>query len=334
VRFILALLLTLTPPVAATELPKAQPAKPWGPWARVPAAAEQALASPRLDFLLPHPDDSSKADEGVSPKLELRIKRKEGWGYPLADRAGFKMTFYWLAWESEYANEPYLVDIYTRHGFLLGRFPRTFVYELKLEGSGMLRDGRAINYDGRCPYGIGFCFQTLDPAEHPLGKGGQGRPLEPFRSVAVDPRFVPLGTPLYLPELVGLRLPDGSRHDGCVRADDTGGNIRRRELDFFVESYATYKFLDDQFWGNNHVTPFVEEPRCAYLRHYDPVVDRRSESTDWARIEASRPRPKPGKSAPKPGKSAPKPGKRPGKATSSKPPPKKHATKKLRRRYG
>jgi hypothetical protein len=89
--------------------------------------------------------------------------------------------------------------------------------------------------------------------------------------------------------------PPGSgtelRHDGCVRADDTGGNIRRHELDFFVESYANYKFLDEQFWGNNHVTPYVEEPRCAYLRKFDPVVDRRSEETDWTRLEAARPPP-------------------------------------------
>lgn len=261
-----------------------------GPWTRLPAGMKERLDSPRLDFVQPNPQDSTKAREGYSEKLNLRIKIKDCCGYPLGDPGTYKMTFYWLAYESEYANEPYQVDIYTRHGLPIGRFPRTFVFELKMEGSAILRDGRALNYDGRCRYGIGICFQTLDILEHPLGKGGQGRPLEPFRSMAVDPHFVPLGTPLYIPELVGLRLPDGSLHDGCVRADDTGGNIKRRELDFFVESYAIYKFLDDQFWGNNHVTPYVEEPRCQYLRHFDVGIDRRSEATDWTRLEASRPK--------------------------------------------
>ena len=272
----------------------------------VPAEVLRFLAGERVRLLLSsgtaaasgaEPGDarsdaaSDKEPAGLSPKLDLRGKFKERAGYPLAEPGGYKMSCYWLAWESEYASEPYDVDIYTRQGFRIGRFPRAYVFELKMEGSGILRDGRVINYDGTCSYGVGTCFTELNPREHPLGKGGQQRALLPFKSVAVDPRFVPLGTPLFLPELAGLRMPDGSLHDGCVRADDTGGGIKRHELDFFVESYANYKFVDDQFWGNAHVTPYVEEPRCAYLRRYDPVVDRRSEATDWAKLEAARPPP-------------------------------------------
>lgn len=290
----LALLLCANAEAQPVSVPLMLPSVP-GPWARIPQVVKEALDTPRLDFLPLHPDDHTKAVEGAWEKLDLRPKVKECCGYPLGERGQFKLTFYWLAWENEYANEPYLVDIYTRHGFPIGRFPRTFVFELKMEGSAMLRDGRVLNYDGRCKYGIGICFQTLDQTTHPFGKGGQGRPLEPFRSVAVDPRFVPLGTPLFIPELSGLHLPDGSLHDGCVRADDTGGNIRRHELDFFVESYANYKFMDDAFWGNARVTPHVEEPRCAYLRRFDPGVDRKSETTDWSHLEAARPKPKPAK---------------------------------------
>ena len=267
------------------------------PSLRRPVSVERALAAQAASGLFPHPDDDSKAPENVYAKLDIRTKVKDCCGYPLGERGTFKMTFYWLAFESEYANEPATVDIYTRHGFALGRFPRTFVFEFKLEGSAVLRDGRILNYDGRCPYGIGFCFQTLDPREHPMGKGGQGRALQPYRSVAVDPRFVPLGTPLYLPELVGALMPDGTRHDGCVRADDTGGNIRRRELDFFVESYTNYKFVDEQLAGDNHVTPYVEEPRCAYLRSSDPGLDRRSEETDWQKLHEHKASP-PGKRTP------------------------------------
>ncbi len=291
-RGLLALLLGLAfwglPPefrVLADPLPDALPAAPL--LAR-PAAVDRALAALQARALPTDPDDDSKSTEGRYTKLDLRTKFKDCCGYPLGERGTFKMTFYWLAYESEYANEPARVDIYTRHGFVIGRFPQTFVFEFKLEGSAVLQDGRVLNYDGRCKYGIGFCFQTLDPQEHPLGKGGQGRALLPYRSVAVDPRFVPLGTPLFLPELVGLILPDGSRHDGCVRADDTGGNIRRRELDFFVESYTNYKFMDEQLAGDNHVTPYVEEARCAYLRTADPSLDRRSEETDWAKLHEHR----------------------------------------------
>lgn len=273
----------------------------------VPAEVLRALKSERLrPYLSPpsrarsrEPDRAAEAGPaeaattkeplGFFSKVELRGKFKERAGYPLADRGGYKMTCYWLAWESEYASEPYDVDIYTRQGFHIGRFPRAYVFELKMEGSGILRDGRVINYDGACSYGVGTCFTQLDPREHPLGKGGQQRALLPFKSVAVDPRFVPLGTTLYLPELRGLVLPDGTTHDGCVRADDTGGNIRRHELDFFVESYDNYKFLEDRLWNDHHVTPYIEEPRCDYLRTFDPIVDRRSEATDWAALHVQHP---------------------------------------------
>lgn len=218
-------------------------------------------------------------------------KVKECCGYPLAASRGFRLSFYWLAWEAEYANEPYDTGIYTRDGFYLGRFPRAFVFELKLEGSGILRDGRIINYDGDCAYGVGTCFRAVDPKEHPVGVGGQGRPLEPYRSVAIDPRLVPIGTPLYIPELRGLRLASGGLHDGCVRADDTGGGIKHRKVDFFVESYAHYKQLADRLWWDMGITPLVEEPRCEYLRRGDPSRERTNEHSDWVALHQPRARP-------------------------------------------
>lgn len=234
--------------------------------------------------------ESSKDYAGLQAKVGRAPKIKECCGYPLGLGRSYKMTFYWLAWEAEYANEPYDTEIYTRQGFPIGRYPRTFVYELKLEGSGILRDGRVINYDGECGYGVGICFRQMDPAEHPLGMGGQARPLQPFRSVAVDPRYIPIGTPLYIRELVGIRMPDGTEHDGCVRADDTGGGIRKRELDFFVESYANYKYIADNLWNDTAVTPLIEEPRCAYLRSGDPLRERGNDHTDWLVLHQPRPR--------------------------------------------
>jgi 3D (Asp-Asp-Asp) domain-containing protein len=89
----------------------------------------------------------------------------------------------------------------------------------------------------------------------------------PFKSVAVDPRIVKLGEVLYLPEFDGLPMPDGSIHDGCVRADDTGGGIKVHKLDFFVVSYGNFRTLLQEVWGVNWVTPHLEAPRCQYLRH-------------------------------------------------------------------
>ena len=71
------------------------------------------------------------------------------------------------------------------------------------------------------------------------GTTGTGRPLQPFRTVAVDPKLIKLGSLLHIPLLEGRTMPGrapwgGFVHDGCVIADDTGGAIRARKIDLFV----------------------------------------------------------------------------------------------------
>lgn len=229
---------------------------------------------------------SALSDDGdESGKLPVRGKVNECCGYPIALPQDFRLSFYWLAYESEYALEKYDTDIYTSQGYWIGRFPNAFVYELNLEGTGVLRDGRVLNWEGPCPYGVGTCFQALSQSEHPLGRGVQGRALEPFRSIAVDPRFIPIGSPVFVPELVGTRLPDGTRHDGCLRADDQGGAIKHHKMDFFVESYFNFKYLADQLWWRLKATPHLDEPRCEYLRLGHPR-ERENESCDWQKIHS------------------------------------------------
>jgi 3D (Asp-Asp-Asp) domain-containing protein len=252
-----------------------------------------SLASPAGAFTLTgearealiHPaankDDLSKIGDRRPDKMALRAKVKECCGYPIASTEGFRLSFYWLAYESEYANEPYDTDIYTTRGYFIGRFPQAFVYELKLEGSGILRDGRVLNFAGDCNYGMGTCFKTLDLAEDPLGVGVQSRPLVPFRSIAVDPKMIPIGATVYVPELVGIPMPDGTVHDGCLRADDQGGAIKNGKIDFFVESYFNFKFIGDALWWRLKATPTLEEPRCDYLR-LGEARERGNEHTDWA----------------------------------------------------
>jgi 3D (Asp-Asp-Asp) domain-containing protein len=250
------------------------------------ACGHVAAADTHVASLPPNqPGDASKWTGSEPDKLPHVPKIKECCGYPLSEREGFRLSFYWLAYESEYANLAYDTDIYTRSGFFLGRYPSAFVYELKLEGTGVLNDGRVINYDGECGYGMGTCFRTLDLAQHPLGTGVQGRPLVPFRSVAVDPRFVPIGATLYVPELVGIQMPDGTRHDGCLRADDMGGAIKEHKLDFFVESYFNFKYIADNLWWRMKATPHVDEPRCAYLALGQPR-ERDNERSDWGQVHA------------------------------------------------
>lgn len=230
-------------------------------------------------------DDSKLAKEDVplQAKATLRGKNKLCCGYPLVDDLQWALRFYWMVLESDY-DEPASpnvprsgrgkekvadnswVDLYTRDGFFLGRMTERFAWALRLEGSALMADGRVINYAGKCDYGYGTCFEQLDIEEHPFGRGAGIRPLIPFKSVAIDPRLVPIGEPLYIPEFDGLVLPDGSIHDGCVRADDTGGGIKKRKMDFFVVTYGNFRFLLEQLQNVTWITPHVEAPRCEYLR--------------------------------------------------------------------
>jgi 3D (Asp-Asp-Asp) domain-containing protein len=211
--------------------------------------------------------DSSKLGKdqiAIDRRGPARGKDKACCGYPLVEEHAWGLRFYWIAMQDDYADDHDETPIYNRAGEFLGVFPARFLRSLLMEGTGLLSDGRVINYQGRCRFGVGTCYDTVDD-DHPFGRGAGRRALEPFRSIAVDPRFIPIGEPLYVPEFDGLVLPDGSIHDGCVRADDTGGNIKKREMDFFVVSYGNFRYLLRQLDGGIWVTPEIENPRCRYL---------------------------------------------------------------------
>lgn len=82
-----------------------------------------------------------------------------------------------------------------------------------------------LNYNARYVF-----FREL-PGDLPGPVGALGVPLSPGRSVAIDPRFVPLGAPVY----VATTWPGGARPlNRLVMAQDTGSAIRGPvRADFF-----------------------------------------------------------------------------------------------------
>jgi 3D (Asp-Asp-Asp) domain-containing protein len=72
----------------------------------------------------------------------------------------------------------------------------------------------------------------------PFGEGASGASLVPFRTIAVDPRFIPYGTVLFIPSargrLVELRGGEKRTHDGYFFAGDTGGSIDGPHIDVFL----------------------------------------------------------------------------------------------------
>jgi 3D (Asp-Asp-Asp) domain-containing protein len=167
----------------------------------------------------------------------------------------FSITFYYVIGEDEVApkakapandnstdlaataTDPDLVTLYeTDHCSPIADVTPEFASQLAIQGTGKLRDGRVLNIWGHCKCDHTPCFRVT---ENQWGTAGSGRPLQPFRTVAVDPKVVKLGSLLYVPLLEGRTMPGrapwgGYVHDGCVVADDTGGHIDGNRLDLFV----------------------------------------------------------------------------------------------------
>lgn len=75
-----------------------------------------------------------------------------------------------------------------------------------------------------------YVFFREEPAGAVGPKGALGVPLTAARSIAVDARTIPLGTPVFM----AFTMPDGKSMQRLVMAQDTGGAIRGRvRADFF-----------------------------------------------------------------------------------------------------
>ncbi|MDX6712374.1 MAG: hypothetical protein QOH96_3390 [Blastocatellia bacterium] len=161
--------------------------------------------------------DSSKAVDHVKLKDEI---------------GKFVPTFYRILDEdsTEWPAEPATVGLDSCDGEYIASVSRTFKHHLDIEGSGRLHGGHIVNSGGT--HDGESCW--LEPSKAPFGLGEDGNGLIPYRSLAVDPNVVKLGTVLYIPALDGIRLPSGEVHDGLVIAHDTGSAIIGYRIDVFV----------------------------------------------------------------------------------------------------
>jgi murein DD-endopeptidase MepM/ murein hydrolase activator NlpD len=118
----------------------------------------------------------------------------------------------------------------------------------RIDATGVrLEDGRVTSV---------LAFHEVPQHKRGVGYGSQrGVPLAPFRTLAADlgkyrtsdRRFkgkgglVPALTRVFIVELAGLRLPDGTTHDGWCVVNDTGGKIFGAHFDVFTGSRSWSK---------------------------------------------------------------------------------------------
>ncbi|WP_152629790.1 3D domain-containing protein [Haliangium ochraceum] len=232
------------------------------------AEARAALAEPpsALDRAAALPVE---ADAGAAQREELEAVAD------LADEVEretrkllgqFDLTYYWMAHENDVRGRRDTV-LYDNDCRRIARVRRSFAKRLMREGTGKLDDGRVVNVAKPCQCENSPCFFVIKEGERQFGVGVLERPLSPFRSVAVDPAHVAIGTKLYVPELDGLVMPGqppwgGFVHDGCVVADDRGGGVDGKHIDFYMVKKPFYRAFHRRH-RLEQITVYSGAQRCA-----------------------------------------------------------------------
>ncbi len=117
----------------------------------------------------------------------------------------------------------------------------------------------------------------------PQGMGAHRVCLDPYRSIAADPKFHKIGDVIYVPLLKGKKLPNNETHDGYLVVRDTGGNIKGEgRFDFFIgfDSYRGHLFsqlgLADKKSGpfTYHLVPEEISKKVRLARAF-PMAPRR-----------------------------------------------------------
>ncbi|HEX9161431.1 MAG TPA: 3D domain-containing protein [Thermoanaerobaculia bacterium] len=167
------------------------------------------------------------------------------------------MTFYWIIDESapRYRGKRDDAVLRNMHGEVVAHTSPRFKRDLAIEGTGWLRDGRTVMFEKRVGGESRFRI-----THEKYGLAATGCPLVPYRTIAVDPRFVKIGSTLYIPQLKGTHLPDGTVHDGMFVATDHG-HFRGRHIDVFTGAgpRASRPFARRGYGSRSHVTVYVIE---------------------------------------------------------------------------
>jgi 3D (Asp-Asp-Asp) domain-containing protein len=166
---------------------------------------------------------SSIVRAGVRPPDFMFAGQQDSSGIPRGRYMGrFKVTYYWAVDEAEYPTSR-SSPLYLADGQLLGRFSSAFVKAFRVEAAASLKDGRRISYLKRA--------NRASVVDRFLGSGGHK--LTELKSIAVDPRLIPLGSVVYIPQAENVSIA-GQTLGGVFYAHDVGSAIKGKHIDIFV----------------------------------------------------------------------------------------------------
>jgi 3D (Asp-Asp-Asp) domain-containing protein len=158
------------------------------------------------------------------------------------DLGFFRPTFYRVVDENEerFSDLPKDTPVLGVKGDTIAMVTAKFERLLNLEGTGKLADGRLLNF-ARWGENREILYRVVENCEWGLGVQNaewisevESYKLVPYRTIAVDPKVIPIGSVVYIPAIRGIRLPTGETHDGYFLAHDIGGAIKEKRIDIFV----------------------------------------------------------------------------------------------------
>jgi 3D (Asp-Asp-Asp) domain-containing protein len=183
----------------------------------------------------------------------------------------FRNTYYDFPSERDFEGPN--VELKNAHCKTVATVTRGFFEAVCVQGSGTLKQGGTVSFNKRdcecaevCPRtGQRICFDLLDGAKYPWGRGATGKSITPLLSVAVDTSVIPLGTAVYVPEYDGAPrdTDQTSFHDGCFMAHDRGLKVVGKQIDIFTGHQSVTKLWNKLVPSNKGVTVILESPRCA-----------------------------------------------------------------------
>jgi len=167
-----------------------------------------------------------------------------------------KLTYYWTIYPADANLNTPLVPIYNLSNQVLARIPEDLAKKIAMEGSGFIPDGRLINLACDCAWPTSRFF-VVNQATTPYGLDAQGKPLVPYRTIAVDTTLIPLGTKVFIREFKDRVMPDGNKHNGCFIAGDIGYGVKGWHIDLYARKYEDYVQIDSSLNGLDtvHVVP-------------------------------------------------------------------------------
>jgi len=134
--------------------------------------------------------------------------------------------------------------------------------------------GITLNYGGLsekpcvdCKKYIANHALTLDKLNRTLwvrakgkyGDGVKGYKLVPYKSIAVDPSVIKIGSIVFIPAMVNVAIPgDTIKHDGYFYAVDIGSAIKDNHIDIFTGNNTTSVL-------NTIITSDKNRPFVAYI---------------------------------------------------------------------